>query len=253
MNIFLVLGSLLKTRFSASKSTIIDGPDFTIASPRNPSILKLEIERNPKIKFLPIRVGEIFPNLDSYEVKKCSIEMIKQEHFADLHYLIDINLSSNEIEKIEGPAFYQLTHLEKIDLGNNRIKALPDFIFESNENLQKIFLRENKISVLSEKTFKNLLNLQVIDLKHNTLTNLRPEVFFKCVKLREILLMSNRLSNIKVDTFIAMKDLHVLDLRCNKCYNKCFVNSSNSVSDSFNEIAVSCSTSKSSECGNKVV
>lgn len=236
MDIFLVIGSFLKLTFTASKSTIVDGPDFTIASPKNLSILNLEISNNQEVKFLPIRVGQIFPRLIKYEVKLCLIRKINRKHFADLLYLKYINLYTNKIEVIDESAFDQLTNLEEINLGLNAINSLSDGIFRKNINLKKIFLRENLISHISTNTFRHLSNLQEINLSHNKLTTLKPELFTNCKNLQKILLMSNQLSEISGDTFSAIKNLTILDLRWNKCYNKRFANSTISVSDSCNEI-----------------
>ena len=237
----IVLGSFSNLSFTASKSVVIDGPDFTIASPRNALTLNLEIAKNQEVKFLPIRVGEIFPNLIKYEVKMCLIKTIKRDHLADLVHLKYINLHTNKIELIDEAAFDQLIDLEEINLGLNSIEFLPDGIFKRNKNLLKILLRENQITHISKNTFSHLLKLHDIDLNHNQLTSLKPEIFTNSKNLRKILLMWNKLTTIKVDTFSSMQDLQILDLRYNECYNKRFANTTK-ISDSFNEVAEKCLT-----------
>lgn len=229
--------------FVASKLTIIDGPDYTIASKRNISTLSLVIKDSNKVKYLPIRVGETFPNLENYEVKMCLIKNVNRVNFVDLIHLKTINLYSNEIEAITENAFEDLTGLEKINLGINHIKVLPDKVFINNINLQEILLRENKITFLSEKTFMNLTKLLVIDLKHNLLTTLRSEFFTDCKNLKKVFLLNNKLTKVEVDTFSTMNNLQILDIRCNECYDKRFVHSNHSISDAFNEIAKNCSAS----------
>ena len=147
---FLVIGSdKNSTTFSVSKVNKVNNPFHTIASLRKIKISKFEIIDNRAVNYLPVRIGEVFPNLESYDVQWCGIKSVSRENFALLYKLRVVNLKKNWIERVDHDAFQELNDLEELYLSTNMIQDLPDDIFKSTIHLKRLSLRENEISSIS--------------------------------------------------------------------------------------------------------
>lgn len=122
------------------RTTSIDAKDSTILT-RDDSIGGLWLYSNKKIQFLPIRVGEKFPNLMGIFAGDCSINEISRENFKGLNKLKHLILRNNQIEMIARDTFNDLTSIERFDLG----KKLS-FILIFSQNLFDFFRRQqNKV------------------------------------------------------------------------------------------------------------
>lgn len=97
------------------QTTSIDAADVTIST-RNNSIKALVLQDNKKIFFLPVRVGEKFPNLQGYTAYGCSIKVISRENFETLGNLEYLELGGNQIETISSDTFSSLKNLENLML-----------------------------------------------------------------------------------------------------------------------------------------
>lgn len=107
----------VKTSFVLTTTTI-NKPNVIIA-PGDESIKGLRIDYNNKIFYLPIKVGENFPNLLGYSAYSCSIKDISRANFYGLSKLKFLSLGSNRIEKIASDTFSDLTDLERLALRKN--------------------------------------------------------------------------------------------------------------------------------------
>lgn len=96
--------------------TFIDDPN-TIILNRDLSMKNFDCSDNKKIKFLPIKMAETFPNLLFYNGRNCSIKELKKKHFENLSRLEVVSFGSNRIETIYSDTFENLTSLQAIDLG----------------------------------------------------------------------------------------------------------------------------------------
>ena len=97
------------------KTTEINSADTTIAS-RDESIEGLRFWGNKKIKFLPIKVSEKFPNLLGLEAGLCSLTTISTANFKGLNKLRFLGLQYNQIKKIRSDVFEDLVALEYLYL-----------------------------------------------------------------------------------------------------------------------------------------
>lgn len=132
---------------------------------------------------------DIFKELESVEVRNCSITSIPSHIFAKVK-LTSLNLYENKIALIEVKAFDNL-ELKNLNLGKNEIKTLNKDIFAKLGNLRKISLSENKMTSIPATLFKNNLNLESIDLHGNKIIEIDPIMFNSLTKLSIIDLRNN--------------------------------------------------------------
>lgn len=104
--------------FMATLTTIINSPGITM-SPKDETIRGLIFDPNEKIRFLPEKVAETFPNLVYYEATGCSLKEISQINLENLTKLETLDLSRNQIIKISNNTFGNLTSLKDLDLSKN--------------------------------------------------------------------------------------------------------------------------------------
>lgn len=95
-------------------STSIDAEGSTI-SPKDESAQGLDFDGNKKIKFLPIKVAETFPNLLVYDARICSLTITKA-NFEGIDKLNLLYLHENRISTINSETFEDLIALEKFKL-----------------------------------------------------------------------------------------------------------------------------------------
>lgn len=149
----------VKTCFMDKKTTI-DTPNVTFST-RDNSIGAISFRYNNKIKFLPIKVDEKFPNLLSVQAVRCSIKEISKLNFKGLSKLTFLDLSSNQIEKIASETFEDLTSLEELYL----CKKISIYCFSICEFFS--FSDGNKIKFMNGKLFKPMTNLKSVYLNLN--------------------------------------------------------------------------------------
>lgn len=98
------------------ESTVIDSDDYTIYNAKNETVTSMSLDDNKKVEFLPIRVFQSFPNIDSYSATSCSIREISKENFEGLLDLSVISLMGNQILMILSNTFQGLPVLNFLDL-----------------------------------------------------------------------------------------------------------------------------------------
>lgn len=86
-------------------STRIDSADFLIKSLVDHTVGGFRASDNKKVKYLPMNLGETFPNLTVLDAGWCSIKVITKENFEGLAQLQVLSLSYNKIEKIDDDTF----------------------------------------------------------------------------------------------------------------------------------------------------
>lgn len=103
-------------------STAIDSPGIVIST-RDSDVGGLDFAVNKKVRFLPERVAESFPNLVGYTAWSCSLTEIYKTNFKNLINLRKLDLGENQIEKISSNTFEDLRSLEKLDLSKKFYKG----------------------------------------------------------------------------------------------------------------------------------
>jgi Leucine-rich repeat (LRR) protein len=152
---------------------------------------------NSGSKYLPKRVGFMFPNLKTLLITKSNLRLIEFRDFKNMKKLQKLYLTENKIEKI------------------------PACVFKYAENLEIIDLSGNQIIELNEDTFINLSNLQQFLANDNAIKRLEQGLFRNNVNLRRIAMQQNQLSIIEVN-FMKIKGIELVDLRHNLCINLTF-------------------------------
>lgn len=102
-----------------SNNTAISAPNTTVSFTPDEAMEGVWLEKNKAIKYLPIRIYEVFPNLREYWARECSITAISKKNFKRLAQLKELFLSSNLIETVPSNAFEDLVKLRWVRLGND--------------------------------------------------------------------------------------------------------------------------------------
>lgn len=95
--------------------TIINKANMELAKNNETYIDVINFNKNKKIEFLPVKVHEIFPHLDTYLAFGCSIRNISKSNFEGLVELTDVVLGRNQIEVVPKDTFEGLTKLVYLD------------------------------------------------------------------------------------------------------------------------------------------
>lgn len=151
---------------------IIDGEEYVIASPTISAIDRFELKNNKEVKYLPSHIGEKFPNLKEFDVRNCSLTVIRNKYFKKMRNLQYLILNHNNIATVESDAFKDLVSVKRLELDYNMIQTLDKNLFTSMVKLVDINLKDNKIKFLSPETFKiSGGSLEIVGLPRNVCIN----------------------------------------------------------------------------------
>jgi Leucine-rich repeat (LRR) protein len=199
------------------------GEDAGIAN-QNP---KLTNERNDEvsvllangangIKYLPIDIVDVFPNLRNISMHQTSIETLSKRNFHGLSNLFFLEVSYNEVTEVNEGTFDDCVELRSLVLERNRLPMLPAKLLWKLAKLDKVDLYANEITSLDLDTFKNNKQLTSIDLSYNRLTTLPPGIFDSLPLLKNLRLNVNKLSTIHSEWFRNCPELSRLLFAKNK-------------------------------------
>lgn len=96
--------------------TAINSSGVTIFSPRDDMMGGLQFKENKKIRFLPVKIAEKFPNLWIYLAHLCSVQEVSKANFENLIQMKVLVLNQNDITTIYHNTFEDLTSLELLQL-----------------------------------------------------------------------------------------------------------------------------------------
>lgn len=203
--------------FNVEPDQSIFNEDVHISDEKSECIKGLYFEPNTNIKFLPIKVNEIFPNLVVYAANNCSLSTLKYEHFESLNKLQALSLGTNQISSIESDTFKDLDYLKFLFLNHNEITSIADHTFDSLTNLRLLTLYNNQLSTLPDNIFINLSELRNVSLSDNSLQSMNDNHFINNKKLEWIWMHNNHLDDLSSTMFDKMENLKYVDLRGNLC------------------------------------
>lgn len=152
---------------------------------------------NPTLRYIPKKLGSLFPNLKTLLITKSNLRFIEFRDFKNMKKLLKLYLPENRIEKIPICAFRHVENLEIIDFNGNIIKEL------------------------NEDTFLNLPNLEYFSANDNQIEHLEGGLFRNNHNLKKISMQQNKLLIIEVN-FMKIKGIELVDLRFNPCVNLSF-------------------------------
>lgn len=165
--------------------------------------------------------------LDDNNLKSFSLSV-----FHNIHQLIHINASKNEISRLEAlqsePADDNLTRsdpparlpVQVLDLSRNRISYMPElFVRNIAQTLQALYLDNNELTYFPVTSLQFCEQLQILSLNDNFMSKSEDmENATCCEELQTLSLRNNKISNLHSfkNAFSRMIKLRILDLRSNQ-------------------------------------
>lgn len=183
------------------ENTTISNSNTSLRNAKDERVLKLRLNFDTNIDYLPINIVEVFPNLTETQSISSSLKFLTYSGLQKSYNLKSLNLRKGRIESFELNAFHDLNKLESLILTNNNIKDLPSQLFSSLKELEEIYLDENKLTRLDSKLFENIKNLKTLHLNKNQLTVIEPGTFASLSKVEEIILSNNQFKSIDLNEF----------------------------------------------------
>jgi Leucine-rich repeat (LRR) protein len=167
------------------------------------------------VKFLPVRVGEAFPNLVAYHAIFYDIKRVKREHLTGMKKLEFLGLRKNLIYTVDANAFEELVELKYLSLDTNKLESLSPRIFNNNGKLKRINLFSNQLRSVTPEHFAHLTGLTHLSLCNNQLTSLDQRLFTTLVNLQELSLCNLQISSLPRDIFATLSSLQNIHLQNN--------------------------------------
>jgi Leucine rich repeat len=99
-----------------NSATSIQSQDVKFSTQFDEEMSGLWLNSNNKINYLPINVGEKFPNLLGYDAAGCSLTEVLSSNFRKLSKLKELYLNYNQIERVNADTFDDMTSLEVLHL-----------------------------------------------------------------------------------------------------------------------------------------
>lgn len=179
-------------------------------------------QSNKATKFLLENVGLYLPNLTFYEVNNCSIEILKQKHFANMTNLETLSLANNLIKNVPNEVFSDLKMIKSLNLSGNKLGSSNKTFLTSMTSLQVLDLSTNNIKKFWLKRLKTLVNLEWFFMSNNQLETLNNTSFAENTNLSWIKLDGNRIKALEVNIFENLSKLKYVNLTGNACGNSSF-------------------------------
>lgn len=99
------------------KRTAVRTTSVTFYPGSDGNVRAISFSFNQKVEFLPIQVGQKFPNLVQYRAANCAVRRVTKDNFEGLVKLEALRLSGNRIEKIASDTFEGLSNLKLVYIG----------------------------------------------------------------------------------------------------------------------------------------
>ncbi|XP_050535112.1 toll-like receptor Tollo [Daktulosphaira vitifoliae] len=139
---------------------------------------------------------------------------IHKTTFAGLHYLLDIDLSSNLINYIDPESFVDSAGLITLELQGNPLEQV-DGPFLYSKSLLYLYLSGCHLTKLSPQFFANISGLDKLDISSNPLHIIEPGIFDPLTSLKHLVLNSCNLTHISSVAFSSLGHLTILELAGN--------------------------------------
>jgi Leucine-rich repeat (LRR) protein len=159
------------------------------------------IKNDKNVEFIPTNIGEKFPNIVALQIFNCSIRKIGSKHFNNLHKLIQLTFTKNEIAEVDDKPFEDQTKLEWLGLAENKITRLYGTTFSKLRNLKLLNLEGNQIVEIHYQLFKPLTSLNSLNLDKNNIKDLYDDVFNGLINVQYIYLSGNKIKSLETDLF----------------------------------------------------
>ncbi|KAG5668885.1 hypothetical protein PVAND_016805 [Polypedilum vanderplanki] len=170
------------------------------------------------LHFLPINIGEFFPNLKDLRVMKSKMTKITANSLKNLEKLEVLMMPKNEIVEIEEKAFSQLPNLKLLDLSDNQIESLCKNAKIENLNLKSHEIYDQNHQFYPVENDYDEIESEVVTIppqnQHEICRNFK--IFAPLENLKEINLENNKISYINWKVFENNENLEVINLKNNR-------------------------------------
>ncbi|XP_041975064.1 insulin-like growth factor-binding protein complex acid labile subunit [Aricia agestis] len=139
---------------------------------------------------------------------------VERDAFQGLEYLIDIDLSGNNISYVDPEAFMDSRGLLNVEIQDNPLNNIEGpFLISST--LQYLDISSCNISVINSQFFENITSITTLDLSSNPLVKLEEGIFDVLTSLETLKLNDCKLTRISENAFSTLINLKNLELAGN--------------------------------------
>lgn len=196
----------------------IDSENYVLGSKLDNDVERFEVTDNKNVENLPGHIGATFPNLKSFFVNGCKLNIIRDFYFEGMWNLESLSLIDSKVAIIEPRAFADLVNVVSLEMQGNLIETLDQFFFRSMTELETIDLSNNKIANIVPLTFANLVKVKSLNMQGNSIVTLDEELFQTMSKLEALDLSRNQIQLLSPSTLaIPDSNIQLIDLTGNVC------------------------------------
>lgn len=163
--------------------------------PEDIKVRRLQLAENK----LTTLTGDMFTNLKyllDIDLSSNNISTVDPNAFRDSHGLITIELQGNPLLPISSGPFLKCRSLLYLDISSCNLTHLNDEFFTEIPLLTHLDLSENPLKEISEAVFKPLISLEELNLRKCNLTRLVPNLLIHQTHLKLLDLSENKLINV---------------------------------------------------------
>ncbi|CAK1544381.1 unnamed protein product [Leptosia nina] len=139
---------------------------------------------------------------------------VERQAFKGLEYLIDVDLSGNNITYVDPETFLDSRGLLNVELQDNPLGNIEGAFLISG-TLQYLDISNCKISFINPQFFDNITSITTLDLSNNPLNKLDDDVFDDLTSLETLKLNDCKLTYLSKNVFYALVNLKNLELAGN--------------------------------------
>lgn len=143
---------------------------------------------------------------------------VRQDSFAELHYIIDADFANNRIRRVDPFTFENKAGFLTLELQDNPLDRVEGPFLYSN-TLLYLDISNCNLTHLNEHFFANISSLNTLDLSNNPLVSLVGSAFQPLKTLGTLKLNHCNLTFIGEDVFAMQSNLKSLELSGNKFQN----------------------------------
>lgn len=126
-----------------NENVAISSDDVTFLLASDYSADGINFNANKKVKFLPVRIFQTFPNLQGYFAGGLNISEVSQKNLQRLAKLEVLYLNNNRIEKINSDSFEGLLKLRIVNLGKFFVERKTKFKYQVLQKLVCSRIQQN--------------------------------------------------------------------------------------------------------------
>jgi hypothetical protein len=169
-----------------------------------------------KVTFLPVKVGEIFPNLIAYQVRMFAVQSVMKKNFVGLSKLELLYLDNNAIRTIDDNAFDDLWNLKVLNLNYNKLGSVKQEWFRDLLSLERLNLGANSLSTISAAHIGHLTKLTIFVIDDNNFARLDRDTFLRLTSLKTIWMRRNKVLSLDEEIFANLRELEDVSLFSNQ-------------------------------------